>query len=1153
MSGGSRPPVPGLIPLAALSRRPGRPRRRPESIDADGGPETRAAAPGRRRHHRRRASAAVGKQSRSSSPALDRPPRVNPIFVWVRQENTRIVDVKCEDYDKRNRILLTKTPHGWRAIPRTEMLAAPRASADEDSSPAHTTHGHHHRHHHKRRSRKSKGQQHSTSVQFPESEQASEPSWVTTESVNIESLLPSHTIKRIPSPEDLPKSVNIASEQDFARTIPECSTPDKVCDVSPLDNLLAVAELELKQHMQSGNWNPHPEEHSKDSTSNNTKLNSPEVHEELTNSEAKSEGCSYNDDDEMSMNDILSRLEQSLQSPHGFDSESAFDDEMLEDHCIKDFSTSEESNKASNEEPTNLRETFNLDLKHEENTQEITDTPESDLYDHKTPQEGPKDMAVEESIDTEGEYDDAVESNADLDDQAKPEKEIKTTPVEETEIKINSPKPEETDLNITSSLQNEVAEAESSTTPEQESESDEGICLDLTIKTTQKNENKPTLEDAGPTDLRIRRRDSSPRMQPPRPASQSSEAIQSPQPSGIPAIPASPDLVSTTSTISKPRSAFLESLLATSLSKLSSNLDPALTKAKEPLDLGESRKSASPTVTCSEEIVTDLEPPTKKIKTDITLKTLLDKEVETVKKQSSKDHGVLPDTPRLLSLLNASSETEDPLTEYKQLLLEIDIPNPLMVPKDVFPDLLRHPRREILKILSGHTNKNVPLDDILVIYKDKLLGAIKSSHSNVTKKSTERVPHRPKTNEPNNNQEKSAEKRKNDAAAPKHHQTDNKTSLANDIDAANEAAFNPLLWPGFPNPFDHMGGYPNHNELFQALYAASSLPYMPAQLRELHPSLQMMLGNKMPSPLGFPPMPPIAFNNPIELSMWQEAMMQASMLKNKSPYESSTIPQQHRPSQKKPQGHSQQQSKYNSQPSNGYSKSQQPQPHPAFSHAALSSQNWQNPYLGLGGIPQNGLSVDTQFNPFSHKNISSTSRSNPQLSPSVLQRKTRDGMMLSQYNEQEKRLHQQIMQDHQKVQQMQQQKLLRQHQQQQLYQQQQQQILMQNGSRPMVSPLSKKSGSFSFGMQEKSGGETHKQAPIDLSGVHVQTKKGSGKSNGIVTSSSMRMEDVPEVGSTTGSIEDIQDGHSQLWHPLFGSQNKGYNPWALPSLAAMGE
>lgn len=46
--------------------------------------------------------------------------RVNPIFLWVKQDDTRIVEVRCEDYDKRNRIRITKTSNGWRAIPRSD-------------------------------------------------------------------------------------------------------------------------------------------------------------------------------------------------------------------------------------------------------------------------------------------------------------------------------------------------------------------------------------------------------------------------------------------------------------------------------------------------------------------------------------------------------------------------------------------------------------------------------------------------------------------------------------------------------------------------------------------------------------------------------------------------------------------------------------------------------------------------------------------------------------------------------------------------------------------------------------------------------------------------------------------------------------------------
>lgn len=54
---------------------------------------------------------------------LDEPeekrPKVNPIFLWASQREQRIIEVRCEDYDKRNRIKLTKTAQGWRSIPRT--------------------------------------------------------------------------------------------------------------------------------------------------------------------------------------------------------------------------------------------------------------------------------------------------------------------------------------------------------------------------------------------------------------------------------------------------------------------------------------------------------------------------------------------------------------------------------------------------------------------------------------------------------------------------------------------------------------------------------------------------------------------------------------------------------------------------------------------------------------------------------------------------------------------------------------------------------------------------------------------------------------------------------------------------------------------------
>jgi hypothetical protein len=60
-------------------------------------------------------------------------PKVNPIFLWAAQCEQRIIEVRCEDYDKRNRIKLTKTAQGWRSIPCTVLTAHPiKGSIKED-------------------------------------------------------------------------------------------------------------------------------------------------------------------------------------------------------------------------------------------------------------------------------------------------------------------------------------------------------------------------------------------------------------------------------------------------------------------------------------------------------------------------------------------------------------------------------------------------------------------------------------------------------------------------------------------------------------------------------------------------------------------------------------------------------------------------------------------------------------------------------------------------------------------------------------------------------------------------------------------------------------------------------------------------------------
>ncbi|KAL0272171.1 UNVERIFIED_CONTAM: hypothetical protein PYX00_005251 [Menopon gallinae] len=75
----------------------------------------------RRKHHKHHKH-----RRRTPTPEEITPvsPKVNPIFLWVKQDDTRIVEVMCEDYDHRNRIRLTRTHLGWRAIPKTERFAA---------------------------------------------------------------------------------------------------------------------------------------------------------------------------------------------------------------------------------------------------------------------------------------------------------------------------------------------------------------------------------------------------------------------------------------------------------------------------------------------------------------------------------------------------------------------------------------------------------------------------------------------------------------------------------------------------------------------------------------------------------------------------------------------------------------------------------------------------------------------------------------------------------------------------------------------------------------------------------------------------------------------------------------------------------------------
>ncbi|XP_003394158.2 myb-like protein X [Bombus terrestris] len=89
------------------------------------GAPARGTAPRRQRrhhhhhHHHHQKHQKQIRQERSLDEPEEKRPKVNPIFLWASQREQRIVEVRCEDYDKRNRIKLTKTAQGWRSIPRT--------------------------------------------------------------------------------------------------------------------------------------------------------------------------------------------------------------------------------------------------------------------------------------------------------------------------------------------------------------------------------------------------------------------------------------------------------------------------------------------------------------------------------------------------------------------------------------------------------------------------------------------------------------------------------------------------------------------------------------------------------------------------------------------------------------------------------------------------------------------------------------------------------------------------------------------------------------------------------------------------------------------------------------------------------------------------
>ncbi|XP_050514953.1 uncharacterized protein LOC126890146 [Diabrotica virgifera virgifera] len=1185
MNSGPLPPVPGLIPISALRKRPPsnnnidgnsdgglpecapcasnrevmgeqRPRRRSgnqpavELIDNAGSrgssaapqallsrkvrPERHRKSDRRRERHKLTRTRSCSKHSKSREinsepPPVPINPRVNPIFVWVRQEDTRIVDVKCEDYDKRNRIVLTKTAQGWRAIPRTETLVPTLKEAVKD----------HHHHHKNKRSRKNKVRRRSTGVQvcsdieqdyeepeqlepecdkkFDDKQIVSSPPWMSSDNVNIESLLPSHTIKvkRSTSPNHSPKQdSNVNSDVTDCTQTPtiKCSA-DKICDVSPLDNLLAVAELEFKQQIESEEWNKTTQDEPTEDTivtfnnfaqsdedkefmknleTLNSLIDSEKSKLDLTQNvddsiEPKSEECDYNDDDDnnLAMDDILSRLEQSLRSPE---------------------------NTEANNCDTNTKTKPREDKKEHTDSDNETDLKSVPDYEHYFEETDPK--IEEQKVDTE------VEN-------------IKQEP-EPIEI---------------------IDLVESSTNDDEEDETPTDLSIKVSEQCTNIQDDVSNAEE--PTDLSVPKACLSPR-----PPSQNSETIQSPQPSGIPAVPQSPDIVSTTVNVSnKTKSIFLESLLTNTTKKLALNSEVTITAQMEPLDLGKCRKSASPTITCSEEInssLSQLEPPAKKIKSvDITLKNLLDAECQntnTEKKNAEKNMST--ETPKLLELLQTESEVE-PLIQLKQLLSDptIDVPDPILVPKERFSQILLHPGSEIPKLLKERPELRLPQALAYPhIMQDPNMLVINIHHleSILCNKNSLQKGNKPSSEvKAQDKQEKQSDKASTEtsqatsaATKKKPNESTSKLSaeaqtkifneLANDINAATQAAFNQMSWFPYMNQFEAMT-LPNNPEFMKML---NSL-HLPFYLNQMNQMPEMFANVRPPASMGFPmPPPPMNYANPMEINMWQEAMLRAQLLKNR-PVDNANNEQ--------------------NMFANYFEKMNATN---TQSSRASSSNNCMNPRAQNFNKPQSYSNQyykndQTSFHsPYSNHNYQAKSSHQINQKHATNQKLQSSMPAKSSTNFPHQMNHQNFanlysqMTDMEKHQYMQNLNNVT-AQQDQFHQNFQNFMRKDHVSQKQKMPSKSLSNSHQKSLahqeaphhREKShpvvndGTKPHTNQPIDLSGSMTGAKL-KVKQHLIDPTNTPKLlkqhDDVPEVGSTTASIEEMQDAHKHLWHPLFG-------------------
>ncbi|KAL5289873.1 hypothetical protein ACFFRR_009717 [Megaselia abdita] len=788
-------------------------------------------------------------------------PRVNPIFLFVKQDDTRIVEVRCEDYDKRNRIKLTKTDKGWRSVPRTDPSSSRVFKMFDESQESDkwndgdSIYGNETDYNssndfvskcHKKKKKKKKKKSRIKSKEAGR------------KNVGIDNLAQEHIAISSENNHKVYEKTNHERDEIFRSVVDEgVSTDENIV----LDSLSVTVEPNNKStddlnkdltqisddidldisldNLVVGNRDEHSQlvqlcpQTGLFINANGDIISSPsEMHQLDHNGILHTGHLSTDivqiqdnfDPTEMDTKNLKELLEDADLLQHCTDN--AFSGAELIDSLMK--RGCEDVNHISNEDHINSSTSCLNDFDNEDDELLLQQQPVEDIITRlgESLTTSPKCLSFNESGDIEGMHGELYQRPTQAD--------VFNTALEELSITIKNIEQSKDIFEVTSK---KSMSTENTAIASPDSCADE-LPKDLTCK--------KTLGQDGIGKERER------------PHSRSSDAIQSPQPSGLPPVPPSPDIIST-------KTKFLEQLLHSSISTKSpqsslKKISSLPQQQKEPLDLGKHRKSASPTVSCSQD--GENEPSSKRLKRDS---------------------------------LDQPIKDPDPLTQLKLLIQNSQwkVPDPILVPKDRLSAVLASPAREIPLLLTTRPELRLPeafafpsiLHDpeILVISISQLENILEKQIDTINKpkKKSPLIPQvtiEPVTNDIQKNRGESQKQIEEDCKRVHEIIHNNKNvsnshntsalNMGSDIDAATLAAFNQMFWLPYLNQMT-----PDILKSMNAIHGninfSEILPlFLQQQKQQKHIAVAVAataLSN------------PISFQNPIEFAMWQEALNQAHM------------------------------------------------------------------------------------------------------------------------------------------------------------------------------------------------------------------------------------------------------------------------------------